>query len=137
MTCGVAPDRDLLGFGPWQQESRKACEGGAGVLSSKCLVTLDQLRMGLVLHMAGGLSPHVAHTSGSRGPAEQRVVITVTAVDPSLRSGHHQPSSSGPPSRSARHAAAMGGSALQSGFPGPGWGALSVATVATPTGPRS
>lgn len=66
MTCGVAPDRHLPGFGPWQGGSGEACEGGAVILSHKCLVTLDQLGVGLVLHTAGGLSPRIARISGGQ-----------------------------------------------------------------------
>ena len=52
-TCGMARDRDFLGLGPWQGRAGEAFEAGAGILSHKCLVPLDQPRVGLVLHMAG------------------------------------------------------------------------------------
>lgn len=76
-------------------------------------MTLDQLRIGLVLHMAGGLSSHVAH---SRAFAEQRAGVTVIVADPSLRLGHHQPGCSSSASRSTRNTAAVQGTASQSNF---------------------
>lgn len=110
---GVTASRDLSGASaPGSWSPRRASEGGACISSTKCLVTLDQPRVGPVLHMAVARAPTLPTCRAGRPPLSSEWLSPVRLLT-------HQQGR---------------GTAIQGSFPGPPppagpGGPLSVATV--------